>query len=145
MKESNRIVLEIWMCKTDKPLDRPDLHNQTLLYIAHVETDHDSVRRNSFTRLNYSWTIIMVYWTKHKQVFLQLPVGMFLLASIFCLLGMEMDVIDFGKWEFPMCFLPYPSKVCGGIIRRSKENKVYVIQEHHLVEPNLRDFSYSTS
>lgn len=42
MKESNRIVLEIWMFKIDKPPGRADLHNVTLLNLADTENKCDS-------------------------------------------------------------------------------------------------------
>lgn len=42
MKESNRIVSEIWMFKIDKPSGRADLHNQPLLDLADTETKYDT-------------------------------------------------------------------------------------------------------
>lgn len=81
MKESNRIVLEIWMFKIDKPPGRADLHNGTLLNLADTENKCDSPTPKSFTRLNHSSAVTLVYWTRHKQVFLQPPVSIFLLLA----------------------------------------------------------------
>lgn len=81
MKESNRIVLEIWLFKIDKPSGRADLHNWPLLDLADTETKCDSARRRSFTGLSCSSSVSPVYWTRHKQVFLQPPVSMFLLLA----------------------------------------------------------------
>lgn len=81
MKESNKIVLEIWMFKIDEPSGRADLHNRPLLDMADIETNCDSARYKSFTGLNHSSAVILLYWTRHKQVFLQPRVSMFLLLA----------------------------------------------------------------
>lgn len=54
MKKSNRIVLEIWMFKIDKPSGKADLHNRPLLDLADTETHCDNAKHKSFTGLNYS-------------------------------------------------------------------------------------------
>lgn len=81
MKESNKIILEIWMFKIDEPSGRADLHNRPLLDMADIETNCDSARHKSFTGLNHSSAVILLYWTRHKQVFLQPRVSMFLLLA----------------------------------------------------------------
>lgn len=49
------------MFKIDKPSGRADLHNRPLLDLADRETKCDSARRRSFTRLNCSSAVTMVY------------------------------------------------------------------------------------
>lgn len=141
MKESNRIVLEIWMFKIDKPSGKVDLHNRPLLDLADTETHCDSARHKSCTGLSYSSSVSLVYRTGHKHVFLLPPVSMFqVLASI-------SSVCEAWKWmllilasEDTLCFLPDPCRVCIGIIKRSKKNKIYFVKDSHLVQSNLNRF-----
>lgn len=141
MKESNKAVLEIWMFKIDEPSGRADLQNRPLLDLADTETSCDSARCKSFTGLNHSSAVILLYWTRHKQVFLQPPASMFLLlASISVSQVWKQMLLILASENLPCVSCQTPQKYVLALSKDQRKTR-FMLSDSHLVQSNLKSFS----